>query len=272
MSIPVDDVPIRIDRQGQITVVSLARVDARNALSSEMLRRLHDIARDFQDDVDTRAVILRSDGDTFSVGADLNEMRSRDTEDPVPALTMLQVRRRAEFGAQLMRALTDIPQPVVCAIQGVSTGGATCIASACDFRIASSEARMGYGEVKLGINLMWNAVPACVHLVGPARAKQLIMTGRLVGAETLERWGFIDEICSRDELDARTLEWALQYASLPPNAVQMIKRSINRVSGALDQAVMHADADQWLLATKSNDFKEAVSAFMQKRDPSFTGD
>ena len=130
---------------------------------------------------------------------------------------------------------------------------------------------MGYGEVKLGMNLMWNAVPTCIHLVGPSRAKQMSMTGRLIPADTLERWGFIDEVCDHDQLDNRAQEWAKEYAALPPNAVQMIKRSINRVSGALDQALMHADSDQWLLATKSEDFKEAVTAFIDKRDPNFTG-
>ena len=99
----------------------------------------------------------------------------------------------------------------------------------------------------------------------------MIMTGRLIPADTLERWGFIDEVCDRDQLDNRAQEWAIEYAALPPNAVQMIKRSINRVSGALDQALMHADSDQWLLATKSEDFKEAVTAFIDKRDPNFTG-
>src|ERR1700742_5169609 len=101
-------------------------------------------------------------------------------------------RRGAAFGAQLIRSLQEIPQPTICAVQGIATGAGGCIAAACDFRIGADDARVGYGEVKLGMNLMWHALPICVRLVGPARAKQMIMTGKLFDAATLERWGFLD--------------------------------------------------------------------------------
>lgn len=170
-----------------------------------------------------------------------------------------------------MRSLQEIPQPTICAVHGVATGAGACIASACDFRIGAETARIGYGEVKLGINLMWHAVPICVHLVGPARAKQLIMTGKLFDAATLERWGFLDQVTLPDQLDAAARAMAEDYAALPPNSVQMIKRSINHVAGPLDRAIMHMDADQWVLSTLSEDYQEAVTAFFEKRKPTFTG-
>ena len=254
-----------VEKQGHICSITLNRADKGNALSSEMLADMEGLARSFAEDEQTRAVIIRAKGDNFSFGVDLEEMTASER----PSLLLL--RRKAELGARLMRALGEIHQPTICAIQGIATGGATCIASACDFRIAAHGARMGYGEVKLGINLMWNALPACVHLVGPARAKQLIMSGRLVAIDTLAQWGFVDETCKREDLDARAQAWAEDYAALPPMAVQMIKRSINRVAGALDEAIMHADADQWLLAVQSEDFTEALSAFMEKRAAEFKG-
>jgi enoyl-CoA hydratase/carnithine racemase len=253
-------------RDGPITTIAFNRPDKGNTLSSAMLAELEQLARSLADDEQTRVVIIRAEGDNFSFGADLGEMEAR-TERP----SVLALRRKAELGGRMMRSLQEIHQPTICAIQGISTGGATCIASACDFRIASDTARMGYGEVKLGINLMWHAVPPCVHLVGPSRAKQLIMSGKLIAASTLAQWGFVDEICPREDLDARARAWAEEYAALPPIAVQMIKRSINQVSGALDQAIMHADTDQWLLGTQTEDFREAVSAFMEKRKPEFKG-
>src|SRR5262249_19927136 len=146
-----------------------------------------------------------------------------------------------------------------------------CIASACDFRIAADNARMGYGEAKMGMNLMWNAVPICLHLVGPARAKRMIMTGKLFDAATLERWGFVDAVVPLADLAASARAWAEEYAALPPIPVQMIKRSINQLAGALDRATMHMDADQWLLTSETTDFREAVSAFFEKRKPSFSG-
>ena len=118
---------------------------------------------------------------------------------------------------------------------------------------------------------MWNALPICVHLVGPARAKQMIMTGKLFDAATLERWGFLDQVVPLADLDAAARTMAEDYANLPPISVQMIKRSVNQVSGALDRAVMHMDADQWMLAAQSGDYKEAVGAFFEKRKPTFKG-
>ncbi len=257
---------IEVRREGAVATVTLNRAERRNAITGEMMRRLIAVSQEFAADEATRVVIFRAEGRDFSVGADLSQMPSA-----IGPASLLMRRRAADLGATLMRALQEIHQPTICAVKGVATGAGACIASACDFRIGAEDTRLGYGEVKLGINLMWNAVPLCVHLVGPARAKRMIMTGQLFDAATLERWGYLDEMTPIETLDARALEWAQQYAALPPMAVQMIKRSINHVAGALDRAVMHMDGDQWLLASQSEDYREAVAAFFEKRPPTFTG-
>jgi len=257
---------ITLKREDEIATVTLNRPERRNAINADMMRELIRISGEFAADEQTRVVIIRAEGDDFSVGADLKQPPSS-----IGPASMIMRRRATELGAALMRALQDIHQPTICAVKGVATGAGACIASACDFRIGADTSRLGYGEVKLGINLMWNAAPICVHLVGPARAKRMIMTGRLFDAATLERWGFLDEIASVADLDARALVWAEEYAALPPMAVQMIKRSINQLAGALDRAVMHMDGDQWLLASMSDDYREAVTAFFEKRPPTFTG-
>ena len=257
---------IEVSRDGQIATVTLNRAERRNAVTAEMMADLERISREFTQDEQTRVVIFRAEGKDFSVGADLSAPPSQR-----PAASMLMRRRAAEFGAQLMRSMQEIPQPTICAVQGIATGAGGCITSACDFRIGAENARIGYGEVKLGINLMWNALPICVHLVGPARAKQMIMTGKLFDAATLERWGFLDQVVPLADLDAAARTMAEAYANLPPISVQMIKRSVNQVSGALDRAVMHMDADQWMLAAQSGDYKEAVGAFFEKRKPTFKG-
>lgn len=257
---------IELAREGHIATVTLNRAERRNAVTLEMMQELERISREFVHDEETRVVIFRAEGRDFSVGADLTAPPSARQ-----AASILMRRRGAEFGAQLMRSMQEIPQVTICAVQGVATGAGGCITSACDFRVGADTARIGYGEVKLGINLMWNAVPICVHLVGAARAKQMIMTGRLFDAATLERWGFLDEVVPAAELDAAARAMADIYAALPPNSVQMIKKSINNVAGALDRAIMHMDADQWLLASLTEDYKEAVSAFFEKRQPTFHG-
>ena len=202
---------IEVKRDGHIATVTINRPEKRNAITNEMMEDVERIARDFASDEQTRAVIVRAEGKDFSVGADLSQPRFQGGEQK----SLLMRRRAVELGGLMMRSLQEIHQPTICAVQGIATGGAACIATACDFRIGAQNARIGYGEVKVGINLMWNAVPTCVHLVGPARAKRMIMTGKLFDAATLERWGFLDEVVPLADLETTARAWAEEYASLP---------------------------------------------------------
>lgn len=257
---------VETHERGAIATIWLAREHRHNAITPGLMEALIDAAHSLSERDHVRAVIIRGRGRHFSVGADLKAPR------PEERPTLLTRRRQTELGSRLMRALQQIRQPTVCALHGVAHGGGACIATACDFRVAAATARVGYGEVRLGMPLMWHAVPPCVRLIGPARAKQMIMSGRTFEAPTLHQWGFFDEVVAESELDTRATAWAEEYAALPPVAVQMIKRSINAVSGAMDEAIMHMDADQFLLATGTDDYREGVAAFLEKRAPDFKGD
>lgn len=258
--------PLIVIEPGEIATLTLNRPERRNALSPELMTELEAAARAFGDSHETRVVIVRGAGSSFSAGADLASAGAAANEP------LVAKRRSTRLGARMLRSIIEIPQPTICALQGAAVGGGACIATACDFRIASNDARVGYAEVKLGMNLMWNALPLCVALVGPARAKRMIMTGALFATPQLADWGFVDECVPPAELESATRELARELAALPPTAVQMIKESVNAVSGAMTASSMHMDADQWLLTSQSEDFREGIRAFLEKREPRFTGD
>ncbi len=258
---------ITLKRDGDICFVCFNRPERNNTLKQTTLQALEEIARSFADDIKTKVVIFHASGKHFSFGADLRDIQKQAAKN----LPLVLRRRQMAFGADLLKSIQNIPQVTICAVQGTAVGGAAAIASACDFRIASTDCKISYGEVKLAMPLMWQALPLCVQLVGPARAKKMIMSGQPETAETLLHWGFIDEISDPDELLENALKMAKLYTSLPPMAVQAIKKSINAYSGALDQAVMHMDTDQFLLLQTSADAKEAFLAVTEKRPGKFTG-
>ena len=257
---------VHLNVAGAIATITLARPHLRNALDRKTMKSLIQVALDVSDRDDVRAVVIAAEGADFSVGADLKEVQGMESDG-----SLLRARRDAELGRKLLNSIREIHQPTVCALQGIATGGGACIAAACDFRIAASGARIGLGEVKVGMNLMWNALPLFVELVGLSRAKQMIMSGTLYSVDRLETWGLIDEQCTQEDLLATAMAWAQRYADLPPVAVQMIKRSVNQYALALSASVMHMDHDQWILAARSEDFRESISAFIDKRPATLTG-
>lgn len=256
---------IKLEKTQQVSIVTLCRPQVMNALHSGIMAEVEQVSRSFLDDEETRVVVFMGEGKHFSAGADLKQ------GPPDIPLSMLAQRRQAGLGARMIRAINEINQVTIAAVQGAALGGGACIATACDFRIGSDDCFFGYPEVNLGINLMWNALPLCVHLIGPARAKRMVMLGNHETADTLLQWGYLDEVVPREQLFDRALEMAKRYAAQPPIPTQMIKQSINMISNLLNAAVMHMDTDQNILTNLTEDRREALHAYFEKREPEFKG-
>ena len=254
---------LKIKKEGHICWVYLNRPNSLNALNTEILKELTEFNASLRSDLESRVVIYTGSGDNFSSGADLKEKREQ--------VTRLEAWRN-NFGKPAIWSFLEVNQITIAAINGYCLGGAACIASACDFRIASEAAILGYPEINLGINLNWLGLPLAVRLIGPAKAKKIVISGENENASTLLSWGFYDEVHAKDKLMEAANKMANLYASKPPIAAQMIKRSVNELTYSGDDAIMHMDYDQTLLTNETKDRKEAIKSFFEKRDPNYKGD
>jgi enoyl-CoA hydratase len=140
-----------------------------------------------------------------------------------------------------------------------------------DFRIGASGCFLQYPEIDLGLNLMWQSLPLTIRLVGASRAKKLVIGGERIYDKKLYEWDIVESVVSPGDLLSEANSFAQRYVDKSPIAAQMIKRSINHISGALDRALMHSDADQHLLAMATDDQKAARKAYLGKSIPTFTG-
>jgi enoyl-CoA hydratase/carnithine racemase len=257
---------VRIARDGAIATVTLDRGDGRNALSRQAILELTEAARSFADDLETQAIILTGEG-AFTAGADLKDPGM----DRRKASGLLERRHMVKIGPDLCDAWEKVEQVTLCAIEKYCIGGGAALAAACDFRILGAGAHFRLPEIPLGMNMSWHAVPRLVSLIGPSRAKQFVIFGDRVEAAQAREWGLADEVVPDGEALAAARRWAEKIAKLPPNAVRMSKQSVNAAATALHHATTFMDLDQYALATTSEDYREAIKAFLEKREPKFTG-
>ncbi len=257
---------VSIARTGAVATVTFDRGDGRNALSKQLILELTEAAHGFKDDLETQAVILVGKG-AFTAGADLKDPGL----DRRRANGLLERRHMVRIGPELCEAWERVEQVTICAIEKYCIGGGAALAAACDFRIMGRAAHMRLPEIPLGMNMSWHAVPRLVSLIGPSRTKQFVIFGEKVEAEQALAWGLADEVVDDGQALGAAQAWAAKVAALPPNAVRMSKVSVNAAANALHHATTFMDADQYALATTSEDYKEAMRAFLEKRDPKFTG-
>ncbi|MDX1733137.1 MAG: enoyl-CoA hydratase/isomerase family protein, partial [Halioglobus sp.] len=164
-----------------------------------------------------------------------------------------------------------LEQVTIIAMEGWCIGGGAALAVSCDWRVAARDARFYVPEVKLGMNMSWQSVPRFNHLIGPAKTKELLILAEPVDMDTAQRWGLVDHVSAPGEALAKARELAAQVAARPPIPVRMAKRAITASAGALDNAVSFMDADQFLLAQKTEDAREGPLAFFEKREGDFKG-
>jgi methylglutaconyl-CoA hydratase len=246
-----------------IATLTLTRPEKRNAISFQLLNELM-AAFDEVENSDAQVLILTGAGKAFSAGLDLDELKSllgKTHEENVEDSARM---------ARIFRRLYDFPKPTIAAVNGAAIAGGTGLATMCDFTLAVPEAKFGYTEVKIGF------VPAIVSSilvwqVGHKIARDLLISGRLFDAVEAHRYGLVNEVVAPERLMDRARELAAQLLENSPPSVRATKKLINSfIAAQLDEQIAEAVEDNARIRTTA-DFREGITAFLEKRKPRWTG-
>jgi enoyl-CoA hydratase len=252
-----------VKREEPIAVVTVNRPDAMNALDVATLTQLRDALLDLRDDSEVRVVVLTGAGErAFVAGADIKYMSGLDPE---------QAKEWGDLGHTVGQLLETNPQPTIAAINGFALGGGCELALACDLRYASGTARLGQPEINLGIIPGWGGTQRLARVCGLAVAKDLILTGRTVDADEALRLGLVNAVYEPGELIERSLETARHLASKSPVALRAAKAALNHALQGDHVENLGREADLFGELFASEDAKEGLAAFVEKRDPRFVG-
>lgn len=258
--------PILWEQQGYAGYIRLNRPDNLNAINEAMLTELEGVLASIaRNPRGIRVVIIEGEGRAFCAGADLKE-RSMLT-DPQ------QIRQRIIKTKDVFTALERLPQPTIASINGFAFGGGLELALACDFRFAVLEAQMGLTEVSLGIIPGAGGTQRLPRLIGPARAKELILTARKLTAEQAKELGLLNGVAGNcDELKAMSEQLAEELLANAPLAVYQAKAAIDQGLDADVQTGMDIETKAYEAIIPTSDRLEALKAFREKRPPLFTGE
>jgi cyclohexa-1,5-dienecarbonyl-CoA hydratase len=251
---------VHIERDGAVATIRLDRPPA-NALARAMSEELGQAARELEQDGAIRAVVVWGGERIFAAGADIKAMVDFGPEEVAPDVHALE---------QACRDLEAIPRPVIAAVNGFALGGGCEVALACDLRFAAEDAELGQPEIKLGIIPGAGGTQRLPRLVGLAVARDLVFTGRLVGADEALAIGLVDRVLLPGDVYPVALEEAHRFAEGPTLAYAAAKRALAAVDRSLAEG-LSVERDAFVPLFASRDQEEGMRAFLEKREPRFEG-
>jgi enoyl-CoA hydratase len=256
-------VNVDVARDGAVAVVTIDRQDALNALDVATLTELRDRLRELGGDTGVRALVLTGAGDrAFVAGADIKYMSGLSPE---------QAKAWGALGHEAGTLLETMPKPTIAAINGFALGGGCELALACDIRYASSRAKLGQPEINLGIVPGWGGTQRLARVCGVGVAKELIFTGRTVDAAEALRIGLVNAVFEPEELLPKARETAASLAAKSPVALALAKRLCNLTLGVDHAGGLETEVNSFGELFASEDAREGLTAFVEKREPTFLG-
>lgn len=256
-------------QEGFVVTLTMNEPERRNLLTgnSAVAEFLTAIER-IQNDRSVRAVIITGAGTAFSTGGDIRDMQRQSLGE----VTGMEIRNEYRTGIQrLPLALFNLEVPVIAAVNGAAIGAGLDLACMCDIRIASEHAKFAESFVKLGIIPGDGGAWLLQRLIGLSRASEMSLTGDVIGAEQAAQWGLVSRVVPADQLLMAANELAQRIAANPPHAVRLTKRLMREAMHTRLDTLLEMSAAFQALSHKTDDHREAVEAFLEKRSPSFKG-
>ena len=251
---------ILLKKEGNVGILTIDREKALNALNIQVLKELDEAIDQVNSDESIHVLIITGKGKAFVAGADISEMKD---------LNQLEGREFGALGINTFRKIELMEKPVIAMVNGYALGGGCELALSCDIRIASEKAVFGQPEVGLGITPGFSGTQRLPRLVGIAKAKELIFTANNIRADEALEIGLVNKIVNKDELLESTMEMAKKIASNAQLAVRYSKNAINRGIETDIETGISLEKEYFGLCFASEDQKEGMSAFLNKRKPEF---
>ena len=254
---------IALERRDGAAIVTVDRPEAMNALDLEHLEALRERLAELAADDEARVVVLTGAGEkAFVAGADIKYMQGLD---------VLGARRWGELGHECGNLLETMPKPTIAALNGFALGGGCELALACDLRLASTNARLGQPEINLGVLPGWGGSLRLARATSLGFAKELVLTGRQVGAEEALERGLVNAVHEPGELMEKTLELCRMLAAKSPLALAYAKEAVNLSLQGDHRANLATEARLFAMLFATEDQAEGMAAFAEKREPEFRG-
>jgi enoyl-CoA hydratase/carnithine racemase len=252
------------EQDGQVVTLTLNRPDKKNAMSWTMFRELGEAFEKAALDDDVRCVVITGSGDSFCSGADL-------TDPENIAATPFELKARMRKIDAIARSIITCPKPTVARVTGVAAGAGCNLALGCDLVVASRTASFAELFVKRGLVVDFGGSWALTRVLPLHRAKEMALLGETISAAEAHAMGLLNRLCEPDEIDEIVKDFSTRLAALPPRTVAQIKENLNKASESTLDETLETEAVTQALMFASEDTREAVAAWVEKREPRFTG-